>query len=261
MHKKLIVEYKESLKKAFGSAAEDYHLRALFQKEVAYDLCCILPISKYKEKQHTYKILEIGCGSGFLTEYLLTSFPNAHLWITDLSADMLNACKQNMRSFEHCNITYKLLDGENLNSSFAANHQFDLIVSNMAFQWFRDADASIEQIMSYLKEDGALYYAMSSHNHFWEWYESAKQVGLINGYKKIIPAGILMQKVQKINYGNTLNFLKYMSQTGINQYTPNVYLDASSKNCVYKVRSALKLCDAMHKGFITWHAAICSLNF
>ena len=40
------------------------------------------------------RILEVGCGTGILTEFLIKKYPNASFEITDISGSMLEECKK-----------------------------------------------------------------------------------------------------------------------------------------------------------------------
>ena len=74
-------------------------------------------------------MLEIGCGTGLLTQALRQQL-NAAEWIaTDLSAGMLESCRSRV---EGQGVRLVCMDGERL----ALRGEFDLICSSLAMQWF-----------------------------------------------------------------------------------------------------------------------------
>ena len=81
------LEYKKS-NKSFSDNAESYHDKATIQRKVSKSLAGILP------KMENPRILEVGCGTGILTEFLIKKYPNASFEITDISGSMLEECKK-----------------------------------------------------------------------------------------------------------------------------------------------------------------------
>ncbi len=51
------------------------------------------------EKQSPLKIVDLGCGTGLLSHALLRAFPLAELVAWDLTANMLETCKQNLAPY------------------------------------------------------------------------------------------------------------------------------------------------------------------
>ena len=60
-------------------------------------------------------VLEIGCGTGFLSASLAALFPERCLELTDLAPAMVAHCRQKMAvEVAHPDIHYRVLDGEQL---------------------------------------------------------------------------------------------------------------------------------------------------
>ena len=58
-------------------------------------------------------VLEIGCGTGFLSASLAALFPGRRLELTDLAPAMVAHCRQKMAAeAAHPDICYRVLDGE-----------------------------------------------------------------------------------------------------------------------------------------------------
>jgi len=154
---------KEQVCRHFGKMSESYNDYAVVQKKMAYSLQLLA-----KKTGSFHRILEIGCGTGFFTKLLAELYPHAHITATDISQDMLNVAKNSLSAFK--NISYELADGENLQLS----GQFDLIISNAAFQWFNDYHQAFRQFYNHLQPGGYLLYATLGSDTFYELHTSFK---------------------------------------------------------------------------------------
>lgn len=105
-------------------------------------------------------VLEIGCGTGFLSRHLVDSADFYAL--TDLSLPLLTQARGKV---PHAHVTPLVVDGEKL--CFTAS--FDLIVSNLALHWFQDPKAALNQWVASLKPGGVLYVTLFGNNSFHEW--------------------------------------------------------------------------------------------
>ena len=157
--------YKEKIIKAFDQA-DQYEKFASIQKIVAKKLSdCIRKQFKtsvnHKEK---ISILEIGCGTGLLTQYLIDFFPDAHFVLTDISPEMLNRAKNKFKNHKY-DLTFKLMDGEYPE----LDEKYDLICSSLTFQWFDNVASAIRTLTNYLKQNGYLICSTLTFETFKEW--------------------------------------------------------------------------------------------
>jgi len=151
---------KEVIKKAFSSKALFYQDYAAVQKMVAQTLAS-LAFQKIKPFQD---ILEIGCGTGFLTHNILEKEPSLNYLATDISEEMLLKCKENISSEKYF-CSFGLQDGENLQT----HHTFDMILSSLTFQWFLSFSSSVEKLLTHLNPQGFLIFSTLGHQTFHEW--------------------------------------------------------------------------------------------
>lgn len=143
------------VEKNFSRDPDYYHLHAETQLYVADRLAAILAENSGGA---VYSILEIGCGTGFLTEKIFAQFPGAVFYITDLSAAMLKFCKRQ---------TQPIRKQQEISAKFAENDiaktcpegEYDLIVSSLAFQWIPDLSSVIAQLKDRLKPQGKLIFS------------------------------------------------------------------------------------------------------
>ncbi len=142
---------KSNVRNHFSLAAKTYEANAFVQKKMAARL-----LEAAKTSGRTFsRILEIGCGTGYLTRLLSTAFPAALLYATDISPQMIaQASKLHPAAFRE-NTFFLTQDGENL----SVEDSFDLIISNAAFQWFTDYERAFSGFAARLNENGLLLYS------------------------------------------------------------------------------------------------------
>jgi len=160
---------KTQMQKNFSQNALTYDQYAVVQKEMARELLLkIISTGKYFRN-----ILEIGCGTGFLTELLAKEYPLAQITATDIAPEMIIVAREKLELFS--NINYFVADGENLmldNVFFAP--PFDLIVSSAVFQWFTDYETAFTQYHTYLESGGNLIFSTFGAGTFKELYSCLK---------------------------------------------------------------------------------------
>ncbi|MHB8124974.1 MAG: malonyl-ACP O-methyltransferase BioC [Desulfitobacteriaceae bacterium] len=163
---------KAQVQKNFGKYAVTYDQYAVVQKEMAREL-----LDKIRRTGRYFQnILEIGCGTGFLTELLANEYPEARITATDIAPEMIVVAKEKLAVFS--NIKYLVADGENLlmlEDVTFDKLSFDLIVSNVVFQWFTDYTAAFRQFHSYLEPGGYLIFSTLGAGTFKELYVCLKE--------------------------------------------------------------------------------------
>ncbi|MBD2088742.1 methyltransferase domain-containing protein [Microcoleus sp. FACHB-1515] len=154
----------------FGRSPVTYHQQATLQKLYADRLFSLLDDRSIPAG----KILEIGCGTGFLTQKLVDRFGDRSILITDLSSEMLNFCQQNLdKTRLKASIEFRQLDGESLNS----NEQYALIAAGFVVQWFQSID-SIQRLIDRLEPNGLLLVSYPSCESFPEWRSICQKLDL-----------------------------------------------------------------------------------
>lgn len=109
----------------------------------AIDLAHRIPV------QSPTDIIDIGCGPGNSTEILKKRYPNAAVVGADNSENMLETARKN-----YADIEFILFDAsKELNS---IGRKFDVVFSNACIQWVPDHPKLLREMMSLLKEGGAL---------------------------------------------------------------------------------------------------------
>ncbi|MCD6039633.1 MAG: putative methltransferase, enzyme of biotin synthesis [Gammaproteobacteria bacterium] len=171
---------KHKLIRNFNQRADTYTAAAEVQACVAERLA-----TKMSSLQ-PQTILEIGCGTGLLSQWLVKFFPTASLLLTDLAPAMIAQCQKTLPF--HSSITFACMDGEQITVS----QPYDLIVSNMTLHWFHDLQKSYIDITHHLQRGGQFIFSLLGENSFKEWHT------LCNAFKvpiatPILPADHLLQ--------------------------------------------------------------------
>ena len=120
-------------------------------------------------------VLEIGCGTGFLSESLAALFPGRRLELTDLAPAMVAHCRRKMAAeVVHPDIHYRVLDGEQLESE----GRYALICASFVVHWFADLRAGLQQLLAALKPGGRLLCSYPGAGSYAEWHRQCVLQGI-----------------------------------------------------------------------------------
>jgi malonyl-CoA O-methyltransferase len=228
---------KEIIAGAFGRQASHYDSAATLQRQSAAALVSFLPEGKKN-------ILEIGCGTGFLTDALAARYPGAAIHAIDISPQMIAYCHNKLNEMQ--NIKFSTQDGESLNDF----SPYDLLCSNFAIQWFADPLTFLDRIRQSLNPSAAFYYAVPAQGSMKEWSDILQHAGWGQGALTYPdwPGIIKEEKIEK-QYDSAHHFLKTLKEIGAatprDGYRP---LNASD------LRQAMRLFDEGPRK-ITWRIA------
>lgn len=231
-------KWKQKVVQSFDGCVDAYEEYSTIQKTVAEALADELP------DYDTPSVLEIGCGTGFLTQRLLKRYPDGHFHITDIAPRMLDVARADIAA-DNCDVEWFVMDGENPE----VGHRYDLIVSSMTFQWFEDLPHSLTRLQSLLNPDGCMLYAMPGPETFKEWRaaleEHALSPGVLNFEK---PDSIFREERNVIDYQNAQKFLKHIRKTGA--HVPRQGYERLSGA---QLAQACQAFDEQSQGRVTWH--------
>ncbi len=150
---------KEAVKQSFDRCGESYNIQASVQHEIAGRLAVLTQLhSPFR------KVLEIGCGTGFLTSAIINIHRPEHYIINDISVEMINKtinCLNNISD-----IRIEKLEGDAETVDFP--NGLDAIVSSSAIQWFTDAGKFFSKAADSLKKGGILAISTFGTNNFLE---------------------------------------------------------------------------------------------
>ena len=233
--------YKAKIADTFSKYHRNYAQKAYLQKQIAKTLANNLP------RMQSPKILEIGCGTGFLTRHLLDQYPDGVFDITDLSQTMVEYCQKH---YLHSNAQFFVMDGE---KTEVLSQYYDLIVSSMAVQWFEKPLDSLRT----LNRLGPVHYATLGSNSFLEWKYCLKTLGLADGTLNLPDwPGIIREENISKKYQNAVHFLKTLKDIGTSA-TKQSYRSLSYSD----LRRAMTLFDKHTDSHINWHIVYGVLSY
>lgn len=138
---------KLKIKHAFSNASNTYDSVAQLQRDVGRDL-----LRQFLPQNLTGNVVDLGCGTGFLTQALLPYCENANLIALDLALPMLRTTREKLADL----VDYVCADAEHL--PFAKN-SIDTLLSNVALQWCQPIDGALNELHHALKVDGTLIFS------------------------------------------------------------------------------------------------------
>ncbi|MBK8970296.1 MAG: malonyl-ACP O-methyltransferase BioC [Hahellaceae bacterium] len=134
---------KAQIAEAFSRAAETYDALACVQKTAG------LTLLERVADRIPQRILDIGCGSGWLTQKFARRFPGASVWALDLAPGMIRHLRQCCPEISGS----ILADMEALPFKEAS---FDLVYSNFAMQWLDNPELFFRESYRLLTPGGRL---------------------------------------------------------------------------------------------------------
>lgn len=170
---------RERIVRAFAGA-RDYDRNARIQRDVAQALAERIATLDLPD---TPRVLEIGCGTGFLTQALGEAGVGGEWLVTDLAPDMLERCRARLGSTSRHR--FALLDGEH---ETPEGGPFDLICSSLALQWFENAPAALARLAQSLAPGGHSIVTTLGPGSFAEWRAAHEALGLEPGTPTFTPA-------------------------------------------------------------------------
>ncbi|MDX8409857.1 MAG: malonyl-ACP O-methyltransferase BioC [Mariprofundales bacterium] len=146
---------RQRVARAFDQAARHYERFAVLQQEVAERLDSHLNFTKIAPK----RMVDIGCGTGFLTERLRQRFPRASMVALDVAPSMCRICQQRLGKRRlPWQARRALVAGDALHLPLA-DGCFDLVASNLTMQWLPDPVAMLREMRRVLAPGGLLLFS------------------------------------------------------------------------------------------------------
>lgn len=199
---------KDLIKKRFSKNLETYNANARIQKRMAEYLIHFLNRKRFAE------ILEIGCGTGVLTQLACENL----VFENYTANDIVDGCEKYIKEIS-AKIDFVPSDIE----VFLKNNQkkYDLILSNAVFQWIENYEGFINLLLSKLNPNGILLFSTFGVRNFSE----IKQVlgktlpyRTIDDYEKLLKNTnhIIEEEIHTLKFKTPKDVLKHIKLTGAN---------------------------------------------
>ena len=164
----------DKIRRAFSDAALQYDVLTGLRKEIGRELLAkaaahegngtILDVGTVPTP--TY-ILDVGMGTGWFTGRLKNCFPDARVVGIDSAAGMVDAAKRREEDF-------RIVQADARRMPFKEN-AFELIASNLAYQWVGNLPEAFADCRAVLKNEGKLYLTMFGYSTFRELFEALEK--------------------------------------------------------------------------------------
>ena len=118
-------------------------------------------------------ILDVGCGTGTLTEKIAES--GAIVTGIDASPEMITKAKQ-----AYNNIEFFVKDA----IDFSFDKKFDAVFSNATFHWIKNQQQLLQSIYNNLKQGGRLVYEMGAKHNIESIHNAVKRVLIEEGFEQ-----------------------------------------------------------------------------
>ncbi len=217
----------QKIRDSFSNAALQYDTLTSLHKEIGREL-----INKTINQEACSTVLDVGMGTGWFTRRLTNVFPDATVVGLDFAPGMI-ACAQKSDG------TFKIVQADASCLPFKEG-AFDLITSNLAYQWIEDLPRAFELCHSRLKKEGGLYLTMFGHDTFQELFTAlnvcAEKDGFTirrladkdqvvtslehNGFDHIHVASELI----KVRFPDMMGLIKWIKDIGANALPKDIYM-------------------------------------
>lgn len=190
-------ETKARIRSAFDGAAPRYDERAVLQHQVATDLDERLDLVRLAPR----RILDIGTGTGRLTEALGRRYPDARIVAADLAPGMVAAARARVGRrrrwpWRAPRFAFAVADIEGLPFADAG---FDLVTSNVTLQWCPDPTVAFEEVRRVLRPGGLFMFSTFGPDTLWELrraWETVDGGAHVNGFPDMHDLGDELVRAQ-----------------------------------------------------------------
>ena len=199
---------KDLIQKRFARSLETYNNSAKVQRRMADKLLGFLDGSgEFSD------ILELGCGTGFLTQCAVKEIKNFKSYT---AIDIVENCRRYIKNIDD-SIEFVCADAE----TFESGKKYDLILSNAFFQWIDNTSDMIDKLMQKLNPNGVLLFSTFGKENFREIflsigktlpYKSKQELeNMIGNYRHEIE-----EEIYVLSFKTPLEVLKHLKSTGVN---------------------------------------------
>jgi len=206
---------KQLVKKCFNKHFETYHEKAVVQQEIALKLTKMLSDLGVKSMNNA---LEVGCGTGFLTQHMVADIGVSNYYINDLAEVAYNENVALLNANEEQKFIYVPGDAEKINFP----KELDAVISTSTIQWFNELQSFFEKVKMTLNREGLFAFSTFGPNNFKE-IKEVSNIGLT--YKPLSELEQLLSPSFEIlearewlvekEFANPIEVLRHMKLTGV----------------------------------------------
>ncbi|MDD2961347.1 MAG: malonyl-ACP O-methyltransferase BioC [Muribaculaceae bacterium] len=210
---------KELLKKRFTKVLTIYDQNATRQKEISIKLHNLWKAIDYRKHS---SVLEIGCGTGFLTNLYINDIQPKRLVLNDL-------CNI-PSSFIKDKVNYTFIAGDAEKLTFTGGGKFDYIVSTSVIQWLENITTFFHKLSNMLNPNGLIAISTFGKENMKEikqasgnslhYYDSESLKSILMPYFDIIS---ISEDIDTLHFDSPTDVIRHIKSTGVNSI-PNTKL-------------------------------------
>lgn len=174
----------------FSRAASRYHQVSEVQNKMVDHLLRLVPPESCAAK----RIIDLGCGAGYLIQELASQYPNSDLYGLDIAAGMIEMSKNSLVQPSIAKSFAPKLIQADMESLPLASGSFDLLFSSAALQW-TDSSKSLAEIYRILAPEGVAVLATFVEGTLAEWRSALDYAGM-NGLHQLPTSRRLLEIAQ-----------------------------------------------------------------
>ncbi len=214
------------IRRAFSNSASHYEALSSMQYEIGREL-----IAKIAPSLDRRVILDVGMGTGKLTNRLKSALPDSQVIGLDFADGMVQQAKN---AYD----TFHIIQGDARQLPFQ-NEVLDMIVSNLAYQWVENLTDAFSEVHRVLRPEGqfcATIFGRETLGEFFESLEKTKEqkeeFERLNArediYAALTTAGFrdieITTEISKTQFENMPELLKWLKSIGANAMNRDFYL-------------------------------------
>jgi len=151
---------KRHIKRSFSANALKYDRAASVQRNISNKLLSHIDKSLKNAVSNPSlwkgSILDIGCGTGYLTGKIKKKYPQTSVNALDLSSSMIKKAKET-----YPEIDFSQGDAEKLPYT---DNSFDLVISASTYQWVENLEKAFKEVRRVLKPEGLFIFSVFGKN-------------------------------------------------------------------------------------------------
>jgi len=222
---------KDLVKLRFEHSFPVYDKHAVVQRVMAEKLCdyTFATCGEYYDK-----VLEIGCGTGFLTKHIVNDFKIKKLLINDISPEVVGYIE---KIAPYCN--FLIGDMENI----VFDTKFNIVTSNASFQWAEDLQSMIERFYNVLKPDGVLAFTTFGERNFEQITKISNRTLMYKNLDKLesmfedFEVTILKEEIMQLEFRTAVAVLRHIKGIGANAMAAEFWTKGVLKEFEKKYRA------------------------
>lgn len=162
---------KQQIADGFGESVKAYEEEAELQRNIADRL--LASLKPWRDSIPSGPIMELGCGTGFVTKGLAELYPDREIHAIDISEEMVEFCRQKLKDYPRV----KVDQGDAEQFSDEEFHP-SLTVAGFVAQWLKDPAITLAKWLELTKPGGLLLASFPGNESFPEWRKYCRELGL-----------------------------------------------------------------------------------